>query len=83
MARRAHTPEFKIQAVRMMTGGVLLVAEVSRWLGVGQGCPRLWREAAAKQGESAFPGPGNHSAERRNRGGSAPRSPASGPRGTS
>jgi transposase len=63
MARKTYTREFKIQAVRMMTAEGLSVAEVSRRLGVGQDCLRSWRDAAAKQGEGAFPGPGDLTAE--------------------
>ena len=63
MARKTYTREFKIQAVRMMTAEGLSVSEVARRLGVGEGCLRVWREAAAKQGESAFPGQGNLTAE--------------------
>jgi len=63
MARKTYTREFKIQAVRMLTADGLSVAEVARRLGVGENCLRLWRAAARRQGDAAFPGPGNLSAE--------------------
>jgi transposase len=63
MARKTYTREFKIQAVRMMTVDGLSVAEVARRLGVSEGCLRLWRDVAAKQGDDAFPGQGNLTAE--------------------
>jgi transposase len=63
MARKTYTREFKLQAVRMTTVEGLSVAEVARRLGVGENCLRVWRDAAKQQGEAAFPGPGNLSAE--------------------
>jgi transposase len=63
MARKTYTREFKFQAVRMLTADGLSVAEVARRLGVGENCLRLWRAAAQQQGDAAFPGPGNLSAE--------------------
>ena len=63
MARKTYTREFKLQALRMLTDQGLSVAEVGRRLGVGENCLRNWRQAAREQGEAAFPGPGNLSAE--------------------
>ena len=63
MARKTYTREFKLQALRMLTADGLSVAEVARRLGVGENCLRLWRAAAQQQGDAAFPGPGNLSAE--------------------
>lgn len=59
MARKAYTREFKIQAVRMVTADGLSVAEAARRLGVKEDTLRAWRDAAAGQGDAAFPGPGN------------------------
>ena len=59
MPRKTSTREFKLQAVRMMTGQGLSVAEVGRRLGVTEGCPRAWKQAAEEHGEAAFPGQGN------------------------
>jgi transposase len=61
MPRKTYTREFKLQAVRMMTGQGLSVAEVARRLGVTEGCLRAWRAAAEEHGEAAFPGHGNPS----------------------
>ncbi len=63
MARRTYTREFKLQAVRMLTDQGLSVAEVARRLGVGENCLRNWRAAARDQGDAAFPGQGQPSAE--------------------
>jgi transposase len=63
MARKTYTREFKLQALRLLTDQGLSVAEVARQLGVGVNCLRAWRAAAEGQGEAAFPGPGNLSAE--------------------
>jgi transposase len=63
MARKTYTREFKLQAVRMMVEQGLSVSEVARQLGVGENCLRVWRAAAKDQGDAAFAGPGNLSAE--------------------
>jgi transposase len=63
MARKTYTREFKLQALRLLTADGLSIAEVARRLGVGENCLRLWRAAAQQQGDAAFPGPGNLSAE--------------------
>ena len=59
MARKTYTREFKIQALKMITGQGLSVAEVARRLGVTEGCLRAWKTAAAEHGDAAFPGNGN------------------------
>ncbi len=59
MPRKTYTREFKLQAIRMMTGQGLSVAEVARRLGVTEGALRTWRAAAQEHGEAAFPGHGN------------------------
>jgi transposase len=63
MARKTYTREFKLQALRLLTEQGLAVAEAARQLGVGENCLRPWRAAARQQGDAAFPGPGNLSAE--------------------
>jgi transposase len=47
----------------MLTADGLSLAEASRRLGVKQDTLRVWRDAAARAGDAAFPGPGNLSAE--------------------
>jgi transposase len=59
MARKTYTREFKIQALKMITGQGLSVAEVARRIGVTEGCLRAWKTAAAEHGDAAFPGNGN------------------------
>jgi len=59
MPRKTYTREFKLQAVRMITGQGLSVAEVARRLGVTEGALRTWRAAAQEHGDAAFPGPGD------------------------
>ncbi len=58
MPRKTYTPEFKLQAIRMMTDQGLSVAEVARRLGVTEGALRSWRAAAREHDGAAFPGPG-------------------------
>ena len=58
-ARKAYTPEFKRQAVAMITDQKLSVAEVARRLGVGEGVLHAWKKAVLKKGGGAFPGSGH------------------------
>ena len=58
-ARKAYTPEFKLQAVAMITDQKLSVAEVARRLGVGEGLLHAWKKAVLKTGVGAFPGSGH------------------------
>ena len=58
-ARRTYTPEFKAEAVRLVTGQGYSVAEAARSLGVSENLIRNWRRALEAQGEHAFPGRGN------------------------
>ncbi len=58
-ARKAYTPEFKRQAVAMITDQKLSVAEVARRLGVGEGLLHGWKKAVLKKGGGAFPGSGH------------------------
>jgi transposase len=58
-ARKAYTPEFKLQAVTMITAQNLSVAEVARRLGVGEGLLHSWKKAVLKKGVGAFPGSGH------------------------
>ena len=58
-ARRTYTPEFKAEAVRLVTGQGYSVAEAARSLGISENLIRNWRRALEAQGEHAFPGRGN------------------------
>jgi transposase len=56
--RRTYTPEFKAEAVRLVTERGYSVAEAARSLGVHETLLRSWKQAAQAQGEQAFPGHG-------------------------
>jgi transposase len=71
--RRTYTPEFKAQAVKLVTEQGYSVAEAARSLGLSENLIRNWKHALEAQGEHAFPGHGKLSPSRR-------RTIASGPR---
>ena len=56
--RRSYTPEFKAEAVKLVTEQGYSVAEAARSLGISENLIRNWRHALQTQGEHAFPGPG-------------------------
>ena len=56
MPRKTYTPEFKLQALGMITDQGLSVAEVARRLGVTEGSLRAWREDARRGGAWDDPG---------------------------
>ena len=56
--RRIYTPEFKAEAVKLVTEQGYSVAEAARSLGVHQTLLRAWKQALHAQGERAFPGNG-------------------------
>ena len=56
MPRKTYTPEFKLQALGMITDQGLSVAEVARRLGVTEGSLRAWREDARGRGAATSPG---------------------------
>src|SRR3954471_18250167 len=57
--RRTFTPEFKIQAVKLVTEQGKSIAEVARDLDLGESLLRSWKTALAGGGAHAFPGHGN------------------------
>ena len=57
-ARRTFTPEFKVQAVKLVTEQGKSIAEVARDLDLGESLLRSWKDALAA-GAGAFPGHGN------------------------
>src|SRR3954447_10551784 len=57
-ARRTYTPEFKAEAVRLVTEQGYSVAEAARSLGLRENLIRNWKQAVRDQGEHAFPGQG-------------------------
>ena len=54
-----YTPEFKREAVRLMTDQGLSVPEVSKRLGVSENQLDTWRKTARLAGAAAFPGSGH------------------------
>ena len=57
--RKVYTPEFKLQAVKMVTEQKLSVAEVARRLGVTENRLHDWKKTVLKKGADAFPGSGH------------------------
>jgi transposase len=56
--RRTYTPEFKTEAVKLVTEQGYSVAEAARSLGISENLIRNWKQALRDQGEHAFPGQG-------------------------
>jgi|SRR5689334_2264338 transposase len=56
--RRTYTPEFKAEAVKLVTEQGYSVAEAARSLGVHETLLRSWKQALEAQGDQAFPGHG-------------------------
>jgi transposase len=57
--RRTFTPEFKAQAVKLVTEQGRSLSEVARDLDPGESMLRAWKQVLAKGSEQAFPGKGN------------------------
>ena len=57
--RRSYTPEFKAQAVKLVTEHGYSIAEAARSLGICENLIRNWKQALLDKGEHAFPGNGN------------------------
>ena len=57
--RRTYTPEFKVEAVKLVTEKGYSVAEAARSLGICDNLIRNWKRALQDQGDDAFPGQGN------------------------
>src|SRR2546428_11545753 len=58
-ARRIYTPEFKAEAVKLVTEQGYSVAEAARSLGVHETLLRSWKQALQAKGPDAFPGQGH------------------------
>src|SRR3954471_4286469 len=54
--RRSYTPEFKAEAVKLVTEQGYSIAEAARSLGLSENLIRNWKHALQAQGEHAFPG---------------------------
>ena len=57
--RRRFNREFKLEAVRLMTEGVLSVAQTARDLGIRGSVLGRWRKQPAEDPVEAFPGKGH------------------------
>ena len=60
-SRRTYTPEFKAEAVKLVTEKGYSVAEAARSLGLHETLLRSWKQALQDKGDQAFPGQGNRS----------------------
>ena len=56
--RRTYTPEFKTEAVKLVTEQGYSVAEAARSLGLRDNLLRNWKQALEAQGQQAFPNAG-------------------------
>ena len=56
--RRTYTPEFKAEAIKLVTEQGYSVAEAARSLGINENLLRNWKHALEGRGEHAFPGQG-------------------------
>jgi transposase len=56
--RRTYTPEFKTEAVQLVTGQGYSIAEAARSLGLSDNLLRSWKQTLEAKGEQAFPGQG-------------------------
>src|SRR5947209_16139589 len=81
--RRTYTPEFKAEAVKLVTEQGYSVAEAARSLGTHEALLRPGKRALEAQGDQAFPGHGQLPPSRRNCAASAPRASACGRSATS
>jgi transposase len=57
--RKAFSPEFKREAVRLLEQGDKPSAQLARELGVRRNQLYKWQEAVHEHGQAAFPGQGN------------------------
>jgi transposase len=56
--RRTYTPEFKTEAVKLVTEQGYSIAEAARSLGIHETLLRSWKQALEAQGGQACPGHG-------------------------
>ena len=56
--RRKYDREFKVEAVKLVTGGGRAVAEVARNLGIHENLLYKWKEKYSEDMAHAFPGKG-------------------------
>jgi len=58
-SRRTYTPQFKTEAVKLVTEQGYSFAEAARSLGISENLLRNWKRALREEGEQAFPGNGH------------------------
>src|SRR5438128_6269007 len=56
--RRSYTPEFKAEAVKLVTERGYSLAQAARSLGIHETLLRSWKQALQSRGDQAFPGHG-------------------------
>ena len=56
--RRTYTPEFKAEAVKLVSEQGYSLAEAARSLGIHETLLRSWKQALDSRGDQAFPGHG-------------------------
>jgi transposase len=56
--RRTYTPEYKAEAVKLVTEQGYSFAEAARSLGLNENLIRSWKQALEAKGAQAFPGQG-------------------------
>ena len=61
--RRQYDKEFKREAVRLVVEGKRRITEVARDLGIRSNMLHRWKRKLEEDGEGAFPGKGNLTAE--------------------
>jgi transposase len=61
--RRQFSAEYKREALRMVEQQQLSVAEAARRLGIKANLLYRWKSQLATEGEQAFPGPGQQTAQ--------------------
>ncbi len=57
--RKAFSPEFKREAVRLLEQGTKQPTQLARELGVKRNQLYKWQQAICERGDAAFPGQGN------------------------
>src|SRR5207302_4148751 len=56
--RRVYTPEFKVEAVKLVTEQGYSFAEAARSLDLNENLIRSWKQSLKAKGTQAFPGQG-------------------------
>lgn len=58
-SRRSYTREFKLEAVRLVTGGGLSLVQAAKDLGIRESVLGRWKKRYEDDPEGAFPGKGH------------------------